>query len=221
MSKRATYSLACFVALLMTGCGHPTVEPEVLALPSTRPTATDINPATARPGYWLLRPGVAMVSSTNYDLLVAQCKETLYAKLFTIDRVDYRSGLIVSSPLVGKQFWEFWRSDVVDCSTLKRTSVGTYRQTVQWEIKSATDGRFTATPRVVVEKFTSESTRITTVVSYRGALSGAESQASVTAHNLRIIGEDNWYAVGRDEPLEKALARDLEDRLARESANLR
>lgn len=201
-------SLACLSTLAFAGgCLHSRDEA------TTRPTATEIDPATAQPAYWWDQPASVTVAANQYDFLFQQCEQTLRAKLFTIDRTDYRAGILTTSPLISKQAWEFWRNDVKGGRQIANSTIATYRRTVRWECKEAPGGQFLASPKVVVERFTAEPNRITTVVSYQGALSSSESQVSVNPRNLANTGREHWYAVGRDHQLEESLARDLERRL--------
>lgn len=183
---------------------------------TTRPAEETIDTAPNRPDWWFAKPPVASVASTHYDFLVGQCEETLRGRWFIVDRVDYRTGLVSSLPLVSKQVWEVWRSDVVDTKDVWTASVGTVRRTVHWDIADKGDGQYVASPKVVVERYTAPPRRVTSVTSYHTALSGAETQTMLTGQNLRIIGEGNWYAIGRDEALEKVLAKDLRGQLGLE-----
>jgi hypothetical protein len=191
--------------LLAGGCVSPSA--------TTRPADATIDTAPNRPDWWFAKPAVVSVPSTHYDFLINQCGESLRGCWFKVDRVDYRMGLVYSLPLISKQIWEVWHSDVVDSKGLWTASMGTVRRTVHWEVTDKGDGRYEASPKVVVERFTAPPRRVTSVTSYHTALSGDEAQTTLTGQNLKKIGEGNWYAIGRDEPLEKVLAKDLRGRL--------
>lgn len=198
---------ACLAGVLAcTGCvkNRPAVE--------GKPIATDIDPATAQPQYWFDKPATATIAGGDYDRLLAQCESSIAERRFTIDRRDYRDGIIASAPLISKQCWEFWRGDVVTTRDLEQSSLGTYRRTVRWKIDRNADGTFVAAPKVVVERFVGKQQRITTVVNYRQTLSNAEAMTQITPGNLKQVGVESWYAIGRDEALEKQLVADVRER---------
>lgn len=205
--------LACALAglLALTGCAggsHPA------ARPTTAPAlATDIPPETASASYWLEQKPVVSVRSSSYADLMQECDHVLRQRYFLIDRLDYRSGLLVSKPLISKQFWEFWRSDVGSTQQTLASSVATYRRLVQWQVRQAEGGGFSAVPHVVVERISTPARRITTVVNYRSSVSATEAQTGLATSSLERVPADSWYAIGRDKPLEIALAEDLRDRM--------
>lgn len=213
MPQRRPWLPICAAASLAAGLFCAGCVKDRPATPD-RPIATDIDPATAAPDYWYAKPATQSVAASDYNRLLAQCEETLRARRFVVDRSDYRSGIVESRPLVSKQCWEFWRGDVVDWKDLEQSSLATYRRSVRWQVTRLADGQFQASPKVVVEHFTAPTQRITTVVNYRATLSQSETQTSITRGNLSQLGVDNWYAVGRDEALERRLADDLRQQLA-------
>ena len=201
-----------FLCPLLTGCitRHTAT--------TTQPSAVDaIDPLSGDPAYWYAKPAVVTVSADNYDALLNYCQTTLKARRFDIDRTDYRSGIIRTRPMISKQFWEIWRGDVITAYDLEKSSLATYRRTVRWQITkspsgpSGPSGQFDAQPWVLVEHFTASPTRITSVTGTNSSLSSAETVSGVSPDTLQIIGNQYWYAVGRDYALEKQLAQDLRD----------
>ncbi len=182
--------------------------------PTTQPTATDIDPATAEPEYWLDQPAIASVPGRNYDAIIAGCDHVLRQRFFEVDRVDYRSGQVTSKPLVSKQFWEFWRSDVEGWRQVRDSSVATYRRSVYWTVTKADDGTYCASPKVIVERMGGQPKRVTTVVYYRRSLASADHSTRITSPKLADVPVNDWYALGRDAVLEQSLAEDLTERLA-------
>lgn len=183
--------------------------------PSTRPVATDIDPASANPDYWYAQPAIVNVSAGDFDKLWQACERALRARRFTPDRMDYRDGVMTSQPLTSRQFWEVWRSDVVDSHGLTESSIGTLRRTIRFDLSRSPDGACAAIPRVVIERFTAPEQRITVALNYRAALSSMERTASRSPQSISQPGTRQWYALHRDTELEKALAQDVQENLAR------
>ena len=184
-----------------------------MAMPSTRPTATDIDPASADAGYWLTKPAVASVAAADYDRLWKACGDVLKQRRFTLDRQDYRSGVLTSRALTSKQFFEVWRHDTVTARDTLQSSLGTLRRIVYFDVTRNPDGSAGASPKVVVERYTTEEHRITAVTSYRSLINPTERSSFAAPASIGEPGEDHWYAVGRDSHLEAALVEDLRQRL--------
>lgn len=196
--------IAVLVASALAGCSHATRQPA---------SQTALSAEAARPPDWFEQPGIVEVRSGDYERLFEHTQQVLRQRRFAIDRRDYRNGVITTLPLVSKQVWEFWRSDVVDTGGLTASSLATHRRSVRWEIRPDHRSGFVATPKVVIERFTAPAHRITSVTRYQSTLSQAETHTALTPQNLRTLGEGHWYAIGRDADLERALADDLTHRL--------
>ena len=71
-----------------------------------------------------------------------QIAEDVLAKMhFTIDKADVASGIIITKPLPGAQFFEFWRSDNVGAFNSMEANLQSIRRTVQLDIKQKTEER--------------------------------------------------------------------------------
>ena len=93
------------------------------------------------------------------------------------------------------------------------SSVGTHRRIVQWQVREAEGGGFSAVPRVVVERISTAPRRITSVLSGRASVSAVKAQTGLPTSGLEQVPVDHWYAIGRDKALEISLAEDLRDRM--------
>ncbi len=178
--------------------------------PTPRPVATDVDPEQATADYWLNRPAVASVTSRHYEHLFNACDHVLRQRYFGINRSDFRNGVLISEPLISKQIWEFWRQDVGSFLQQLNSTLATYRRTVHWTITAEEDGEFVATPKVVVERYSATPRRITAVTRYTSAASSADADAPIQSPSLQQVKRSPWYAVGRDEALERQLAEHAE-----------
>jgi hypothetical protein len=191
--------------------------------PSATQPATAIDPATTQPSYWLARPAVAKVQGAEFDALWESCKETARGYLFTLDRVEPRSGVLQTTPMVSKQIFEPWRPDTGTFADVIANSLGAIRRTLRFELSRNEDGTYTATPKVLIEREAILERRVTAVSQYRTAFSGPGGKVqSRQAVNLEpeTYGEvpvKYWYPTGRDEVMEKQVA----GRLQKELANYR
>lgn len=210
LEARATrHAIALAVsASMLSGCivgkQHPA---------ATQP-ATTADPKSIQNSYWMDKPAVTRVTGPNFDQLWQACRSTLQADGFTIDRSDYREGIVTTLPLISKQAYEVWRNDVVDLHGLVQSSLATVRRTARFDIRRLPDGSFEASAKVLLERLSTLNKRITSVTQYREAF-------SLTLQDLRLSAEEEgsdippqyWYPVGRDDALERQLVESVGRRL--------
>lgn len=176
--------------------------------------ATDLPEEQAEISYWLDQPPTAQVTHESFDELLAAAERAARDRMFEISHADFRRGRLTTKPLVSKQALEFWRSDVVDGDSVMESSLATLRRTVQFDVEPGPDDGFVLTPRVVVERRAVPQRRVTDTSQYRAAVAGSAFHLATDDEGDQLPNH-YWYAIGRDESLERALARDIERRTAR------
>jgi len=165
------------------------------------------NPATADAAYWLNQPAAASVVSDDFTTLWRACRRATIGHSFTMDRVDFRSGLMTTLPLVSKQFFELWRSDVVTPYGVAESSLDTIRRTARFEVRRRDDGRYEAVPKVVVERFSFAERRITSVARFAEMFTVERTEGGRERDRYGgDLPDMYWYATGRDHALEQHLA---------------
>jgi len=181
--------------------------------------ATEIDPATTQPSYWLNLAALS-VSSSDFDRLWSVAADTALDFGFTIDRSDYRSGVMTTVPLTSGQWFEFWRSDIRNFDDLAESSSATVRRTIRFEFaRDEKTGAFRCFPKVLVERQSVAEQRVTSVVSYQSAYrrplrvrdrptGTRESDEGV------LLPSRYWYPIGRDQSLESALIDALKKKLS-------
>jgi hypothetical protein len=186
---------AVFAACLFAGCASNN---------APRPVE---DPRTAEPAYWLAQPPTTTVVSDDFHSLWRACRSAAVGHSFTVDRVDFRSGLMTTLPLVSKQFFEFWRNDVVTPRDLAESSLHSVRRTERFEVRRLDDGRYEAVPKVLLERYSFAERRVTSVARFAEVFTTEQVEGSRARDRLGgDLPETYWYAAGRDRALEKALA---------------
>jgi hypothetical protein len=184
--------------------------------PTTQPSL-----ATTQPSYWLSMPATSAVSASDFNQLWKDCQKTAHHYGFTIDRLDLRAGVITTQPLVSKQFFEFWRPDVVTMDDLMRSSLATYRRTLRFQISKAEGGGYRAEPSILIERYVRAEKTITASIYLRKAFQNDKGKPSVgtpEADQGVFLPRQYWYPTGRDTALEKRVADNLAKRLQKKSA---
>src|SRR4051812_47184566 len=212
--KDAAVPVVFFLAL--TGCAsrHAFIEP-----PSTQP-ATAVDPATTQPSYWLSKPAPATVQYADFDKLWDTCEQTARDFLYSIDRTDYRAGVLTTKPLTSSIFWEFWRPDVRTIEDSEQSTLAATRRTIRFEFTKLADGTYEVAPKVLVEREAIAEQRITSVTNYRGVFTRPRNSRDIPKGTresdvgIQLPGR-YWYLIGRNEELEKALADSIQKKLKR------
>jgi len=198
--------LALFFAA--TACACAGESPIRTARPATDKPAEQ---ATAE--YWLRQPAHASVASLDFPRLWDASAQVLRRDLFIIDRADDRQGVMVTRPMVSKQIFEPWRSDAGTFDEALQSTLQTVRRIVRIEVQRSDGGLYTATPKVLVERLSLIGQRVTSVAESHNVFSpiGPESTYQTTAGTT--VPVRYWYAIGRDQAMERQLANAIEDKL--------
>jgi hypothetical protein len=194
----ARFPALLLVALALAGCSTRPPTPEQLALEN------DV--ATIEPAYWMDQPAVAAVAAHDFDALWRACRAAVQGASFQIDRVDFRGGALTSFPQISAQAFEPWRQDVGSFAALAESTLSTVRRTARFDVRRLDDGRYEATPRVLVERYSVEERRITNVIQFREIYSIELGEGSRTRDRGVELPVEYWFATGRDTALEKRLA---------------
>lgn len=216
MNRLAKTSLRHLPILAVLSVGCATSSPTESTSGITE-VATEIDPATTQPTYWLNLAALS-VSGRDFDRLWNAADETARDFGFTIDRTDYRGGVMTTVPLTSGQWFEIWRSDIRNFDDLAESSTATIRRTIRFEFAREKDGTFKVFPKVLVERQSTAEQRITSVVSYQAAFrrplrtrdrpgGTRESDEGV------VLPYRYWYLTGRDQSLETALVDALQKKL--------
>ena len=200
LQTHATKSLLVLITLL-AGCAH---QPPA----TTRPSI-----ATTQPSYWLAQPASVHISSPDFNRLWKSCEEAARSYGFSLDRQDYRDGVLTTMPLISKQWFEVWRDDVLTPGDLANSSINAFRRTIHFTFRRQQDGTFDVTPAIVIERQVIVEHPIAASVYLRNAFRdtlGTRLVGNAEADEGLMYPGDYWYATGRDTVLEKAVAKTVE-----------
>jgi len=173
--------------------------------------APKVDPQTAQGSYWLSQPAAATVYADDYDKLWNICSDLARDELFTLDRQDYRDGFLITQPLVSKQIFEPWRPDTGDFYGVVQNSLQTIRRTIHFEFDKLPGG-YIVTPKVVVERFSQHTKRVTSTAQYHSVFSNNDP-LDVTRKQYEQQLDNAWYAIGRDPAMEAKLAKAIKQKL--------
>ena len=202
-SPRFAIAAALFAAALsFVGCIHHESRDALMQQMDDTPTTN--------PYYWLDQPSVAQIQDADFERLWRACERTARDYLFTLDRENYRTGLLTTLPLVSRQEFEPWRPDTGTDKQVWESTICTIRRTLRFQVTRANDGSYIAIPKVLVERQTILERRTTDVDQYHEAFSGptAVSSESITSDEPAdiVIPNKYWTPIRRDTEMEKQVA---------------
>ena len=185
--------------------------------PAATQPSTAIDPATTQPTYWLDQPAKVYVTSNNFQQLWDACEDTARGYFFKLDRIDYRSGVLTTQPLVSGQVFEPWRQDTPTGYDDSESTLATTRRTIRFEFTREGDDSWKVAPKVLVERLSIAEKRITSVTAYRTAFTAPRPGTGTFGSRERdagqILPERYWYPLRRDPVMERALAEDVHRRV--------
>ncbi len=177
-------------------------------VPPTQPVATNIDPREATPEFWWDKPALVRIPVSDFDRAFEAAQFAARDRLFVVDRVEARDGVITTRPLTAAQWFEPWRRDNTTAGDVLRASTDTYRRTVRFDFEKTPDGRYVVLPKVLVERQTLVGRRTTGVIGFRGFT--AVDQSSLTAKTDDGQAPPTyWYAIARDHNLEIELGKSM------------
>jgi len=163
--------------------------------------------------YWFKQPAVASVVSRDFPSLWDACARTLINDQFEIDRQDRRLGILTTTPMISKQFFEVWRSDAGTPREILLDSLQTIRRTIRFDLTRRPDGSYLASAKVLVEQMAHPERRLTMAPQFTGAFAAIAETPSRTTEQGVEVPNRYWYALGRDPAMEKQLANSVRNKL--------
>lgn len=182
---------------------------------------TDVPKSRAEAPTYLALPPVASFKAEDFDTLWKSIYRVTRNAGFKPDRQDFRLGIFTTLPLVSGQIFEPWRRDSGSLQAVTESTLATVRRTVRWDVSKDDNGIYTATPKVLIERYSVIEHRVTFSAQYQEifALTREEQRNQrLQALDPAAFAEEPipaafWYAIGRDEGLERRLAEEAEDRV--------
>ena len=157
------------------------------------------------------KPG-ALAAELRAELVWTACEEVLRQRLFELDRVDRRAGVLTTRPVMSQHFFEFWRRDVASAGDWLEATVNPVRRWVEVRVE---DTVATADPGVQVSVHKERLSSPDRQFNSSGAAYQYFGDQLPSTTGLQRVGPeyDRWLPMGRDADMEAALRRDILERV--------
>ena len=157
---------------------------------------------------------VAVVQQFSFDDVWTACLASLEDRGLTVDRQDRRFGVIVSEPVVGKQFFEFWRNDAVSSDDTMTSSLHTVRRIVSISVVSQGPGQFEVSVEAQAQRASIPADQLDNTAEAFEMLRSQGVPASPSRRDyVRPQTEPVWVDIGREHALERYILEDIARRL--------
>ncbi|MCH9023391.1 MAG: hypothetical protein IID32_11615 [Planctomycetes bacterium] len=149
-----------------------------------------------------------LVIDRDFEEVWSASRNELVRRGFVIDRLDKRIGVIETFPLVSRQWFEFWRQDVVTHDAAEEASLQTIRRRVLVKISLEPDGKIAVECDVQVERLASKPKETITQTRPRDIFSNISGHIPALGRGAGY-GEaiEDWIYLGKDSELEVELLR--------------
>lgn len=138
-------------------------------------------------------------------------QKELKSRGFELDRVDLRSGIIETMPLVSRQWFEFWRRDVVDDKSLAQSSLHTVRRKVDLRLVTGDNDKILIHCSVFVEKLSLGPTKTSGPVRADEIFSSRAYRVEESMSSGKRSYQ--WIPIGNDPYLEKAILESIQEEI--------
>lgn len=180
----------------LAGCANRPQKAAATTGPTTAPTAAD-----------------NIVTAASFERLWEAAADVARDRMFTIDRRDFRGGVLTTEPLTSAQFFEPWRRDAITSEAVAESSLATIRRTLRFEFTAHDDGTFSVEPHVLVERYSAAERRLTSAMMYRSAFRKTTATGTRETDRGVQLPARYWYRIGNDPALEADLAAAIRRRI--------
>lgn len=177
-------------------------------------------PATAaatQPGHMVTKvidpnQTTRFVYKATYDTIWQQATLLLNKLGFTVDRRDYRLGVLTTQPLMSSQIVEFWKPQMVDATDTMENTINSQRRIVRLTI-SKVEGKpdfYEIAVQVLVERQNNPSETIGGPIYVEGSGFGRDAitlRSDYATPEAPLIG--SWLTFGHDPDMERKILDEL------------
>lgn len=142
----------------------------------------------------------------SHDSVYQAIRKELTDRGFQLDQVNRRRGLVETHALLSKQWFEFWRHDVVSGEASAEASLQTIRRRVRVTVRPTDSGHLQLDCQVPVERRVSDLRQESNQVQSRNVFYRAGGPVpSLAPRSPQKRSGREWQNIDHDELLEKAI----------------
>lgn len=154
------------------------------------------------------------LESVSMDQVFSAAEQILTRMQFAIEKSDIQAGRIITYPLRGAQFFEFWRGDNAGLSDTAEASIQSLQRIA--EIRMEAEGnRVCANCRVLVRRLSVPDRPLEGMSRAGGFITDSGTRRQSLQMRQEVLAEAEWIDLGTDPRLEKKILRSIEKEVSR------
>lgn len=174
---------------------------------------------------WMLLAGCAQrqplertepicLESVSKDQVFSAAERTLTGLRFAIEKSDIQAGQLISYPLRGGQFFEFWRGDNAGLAETAEASLHSLERIA--EVRMEAEGeRVCVNCRVLVRRLSIPDRPVEGVSRSAGTFTDSGTRRQSLQMQEQVLAEAEWIPLGTDPALEAKILRLIEKTVSR------
>jgi len=183
--------------------------PDATTQPAASGPATE---AATQPGHTVMRTvdpnqSARFIYNASYDNVWAQATALLNKTGFSLDRKDYRLGVLTTLPLQSSQIIEFWKPQFVNGNDALENTINSQRRSVRLTISKVPEKPdfYEIGIQVLVERETNPTEGIGGPLFVEGSAFGRNAVTLRSDYATPKVEAGRWITVGHDPDLEGKL----------------
>jgi len=188
---------------------------------ATQTTTTATQPADASEVQQATEPSQLTVPAQDYAAAFEAARAALREADFTIDRQDYRFGVITTKPNASPTVFEVWEQDNSTTDQMLSSTINHERRIVRLLIKPATKAarHYTVSAEVLIERRELPLRRVIGSSYHRGTVFNRLSDVPGELLSRGVTEPQYWSLAGRDPEMSARLIASVQSRLSQHAAN--
>lgn len=156
------------------------------------------------------RPVKLMAADTRRAMEVSE--DVLRSMSFTIDKMDFEKGIIITKPLSGAQFFEFWRKDNTSSYASGEANLHSIRRWVVLEFVQQ-DQEVVASCKVPTQRLSIPESEMSGMSQAASMFTTSDSSLQKLQLNAEQAEDMAWIDLGRDGGLENRVLEMIDSRI--------
>lgn len=158
------------------------------------------------------RTGPICLESVSKEAVFSAAERALAGMQFAIEKSDIQAGQIITFPLRGGQFFEFWRGDNASLADTAEASLHSLQRIAEVRIEAEGD-EVCVNCRVLVRRLSVPERPVEGTARAGGIFTEGGIRRQSLQMRQPVLAEAEWVSLGTDPALEAKILRSIEKRV--------
>ncbi|HOT71733.1 MAG TPA: hypothetical protein PLX18_01205 [Anaerohalosphaeraceae bacterium] len=154
------------------------------------------------------------LKSVSMDQVFSAAERTLVKMQFSIEKADPKVGQIITFPLRGAQFFEFWRADNADALDTAEASIHSLQRIAEVRLESEGE-QVCLNCRVLVRRLSLPNRPLEGMSRAGGLFTDSGTRSQSLQMRKDVLAQAEWIYLGTDPALEAKILRAIQETVQR------